>query len=129
MKKNDLVKLILLFLFSVGFLNKSFYILIVLAIFSFYIGEKFLISKQFKVISLFSLSFYCIYIYHYGFSLNTFGQYLIGPILSVYIGHNLINGYNLKRKHLYIVFLCISLGLYIHGSLNMISQYRINRFS
>jgi len=116
-----------IFLFALNFLNLSGYIffglLYILMLNYFIKNEKIIISNEFLMIILFSLSYFLIYSYHFGFSFKFLVYFLLGPIGSYMIGLN----YNITRKrvdNIEFLLLVSVLGMFLHGALNMVLRIK-----
>ncbi|MGM0792397.1 MAG: hypothetical protein ACQEUD_20050 [Bacillota bacterium] len=126
----DLIWLTVIFLFSINLLNKTNYIFLALLFVGLLIVDyrklRFKFTLDFIILSLFSLSYYIIFINYNETGINTMLFYLIGPVAAFFIGYFIV-----ERESNFILktFLVIILGNFLYGSLNMITYFNTFGFN
>lgn len=126
--RNDLVEvifIIILFLFSLNFMNKANYIYVALvSIFIIWMYKKKVkisLTSEFFILTLGFTLYFLIYNINFSVSLQSFITFWIGPIFGYFLGYHIIN----KKSNLDIIKVSsiIVWGLFSYGMLNMILYF------
>lgn len=123
--KNGVLENIILFfifLFSLNFMNKSNYLLLICFIFTLLYGyiskKKIYITIEFLILTICFTAYFIIYQYFFQISLQSFITFWFGPILGYFIGYIMVSSVNCFKLTYRIIF-SIVLGTFLHGVLNM----------
>ncbi|MDC3423477.1 hypothetical protein NC797_03020 [Aquibacillus sp. 3ASR75-11] len=128
-KNLDWLWLISVFLFSINLLEKGQYWLIGLFITALIIinhkVSKFKITIDLLLIFLFTVSYFIIFSLYRSAGMFTILVFLVGPIACFVLGYFIVKtDYNFIVKSM----ITISIGLFIHGFLNMLKYFQIYGF-
>lgn len=121
--------LAVLFCFSVSLFNLAGYIFsaMVLLMFLFVSHKLYLTSADLWLI-LFSVSYFFVYLFQFGADVETFILYFLGPWTAHIIGHQYIEQSRSKKSFI-VLLVVLSLGMFLHGVLNIIAYLRSDYFS
>ena len=121
--------LILMFCFAISLFNMAGYIFTLIAAITFLLcNHRIRFSSNDLLILLFSVSYFMIYWMHFGIALNEIILYLIGPwcayvIAKVYVEESV------HEHSIIILVLVLSIGMYLHGVLNIIAYVNSGHFA
>lgn len=117
-----------LFCFAVSLFNLSGYIFsaIVLVMFLLY-SHKIRLTTMDLWLVLFSALYFFFHWLHFGADINAVILYLVGP-WSAYILGKLYVEQSKKKRPFMILLLVLSLGMYLHGLLNVVAYVRSEHF-
>ncbi len=121
--------LIALFCFSISLFNLAGYIFAaIIAVMYLIYGSRLKVGSTEAWLFLFSLSYFLLYCMHFEISINLFILYLIGPWSAYLLGKVYIR-YSAKRNSFAVLLLVPSIGMFMHGLLNIVAYLRSDYFS
>ena len=125
---SETVVLIILFLFALSFLNLSGYIFTVLILAFFLLsGFRLAFSSVELWLLFFSVSYFFAYSFHFGFEVEAFILYCVGPWSAHTFGRTFVERAKYRNTYLWLI-LVISFGMYVHGLLNVVAYVRSDYF-
>lgn len=126
----DRIWIVLVFLFSLNFMNLTnliFIFFIIIGLYKVWISEaRFKFSIDFVLLIMFTFSYFTILIFYKSLGFQSLLVYVIGPILCFFIGYFI---YNNKDDLLVNTIFAIVFGNFIHGLLNMFIYFFENGFN
>ena len=123
LSKNDIIIGVILFLFSLNFLNFESRIILFFFLLIVLLYKRIYVSKNAIILLIFSILFYLLSIYYHPEYLTYYiTPYLLGPFFGYVIGSSIIKNTEKDKIHQKIVYwiLIIVFGRFVHGLLNMI---------
>src|SRR5690554_3246736 len=129
-KKLDLLWFGIVFIYSLNFLGLRLFWLLSLFfigfIISIYKKSTIKITVDFLLICLFSVSYFIILFYHGKGGMGMMLLYMIGPIMSFFIGYITVKHEN---SFIYKTILAMAIGNFLYGFLNIMMYFRIYVFN